>query len=123
MNEYELNDAIQAIGSNLIAGEALFLTFLSAYAVTAFTVGSRLTTYQIAFINFVFIAFMITSLGGLYSMVVQVYYYGDQLISSQGEVVDQAVGEMVQWTMLLTRLLMGLGALVFMWQVRHPKTG
>ena len=33
MNEYELNDAIQAIGSNLIAGEALFLTFLSAYAV------------------------------------------------------------------------------------------
>ena len=37
MSEYELNDAIQAIGSNLIAGEALFLTVLSAYGVVAFT--------------------------------------------------------------------------------------
>ena len=122
MTEYELNDAIQSIGSNLIAGEALFLTFLSAYAVVAFTVGNRLTKYQIVFVNFVFIAFMVTSVAGLYSMVIQAYHYGDILISSQGEVVNQSVGETVKWTMLLTRLLMGFGALGFMWQVRHSKS-
>lgn len=122
MTEYELNDAIQALGSNLIAGEALFLTFLSGYAAVAFTVGSRLTNYQIVFINFVFIAFMITNLGGLYAMTIQAYEYGDELIALQGEVVNLAVGEAVKWTMLLTRILMALGALGFMWQVRHSKT-
>ena len=121
MTEYELNDAIQTLGSNLIASEALFLTFLSGYAAVAFTVGSRLTKYQIVFINFVFIAFMITSLGGLYSMVFQAYEYGDQLIALRGAVVNEDVGEAVKWTMLLTRILMSLGALGFMWQVRYSK--
>jgi len=121
MTEYELNDAIQALGSNLLAGEALFLTFLSGYAAVAFTVGSRLTKYQIVFINFVFVAFMITNIGGLYSMVVQAYKYGDELISLRGEVVSRSVGEAVKWAMLLTRILMGLGALGFMWQVRHSE--
>jgi len=122
MTEYELNDAIQAIGSNLIASEALFLTFLSAYAVVAFTVGKRLTTYQIVFINFVFVAFMVTSLGGLYSGVVQAYYYGDELANLRGEIMSQTIGETVKWTMILTRFVMGLGALGFMWQVRHSKS-
>ncbi len=121
MTEYELNDAIQTIGSNLVASEALFLTFLSGYAAVAFTVGNRLTTYQILFINFVFVAFMITSLGGLYSMVFQAYGYGDQLIELRGELVNQTVGEITKWAMLLTRVLMALGALGFMWQVRHQK--
>ena len=121
MTEYELNDAIQTLGSNLVASEALFLTFLSGYAAVAFTVGTKLTRYQIAFINFVFIAFMITSLGGLYAMIFQAYHYGDELIALRGEVVNQSVGEAVKWTMLLTRILMGLGALGFMWQVRQSK--
>ncbi len=121
MTEYELNDAIQVIASNLIASEALFLTFLSAYAVVAYTVGKKLTSYQISFVNFVFIAFMITSIGGLYSMVVMTYHYGDQLIASHGEVVNRSLGEVTKWAMLITRIVMALGALGFMWQVRHSE--
>lgn len=123
MSEYELNDAIQAIASNLIAGEALFLTVLSAYAVIAYTAGNRLNTYQITFVNFVFLGFVFTNLGALYGMTIQVYEYGDQLISLRGENhVQQKVGEGVRWTMFATRSLMSLGALAFMWQVRHSKT-
>ena len=122
MSEYELNDAIQAISSNLIAGEALFLTVLSAYAVIAFTSGSRLNAYQIAFVNFVFIGFVFTNLGALHVMTVEVYHFGDQLISLRGENnVGEAVGESVRWTMFAIRLLMSFGALAFMWQVRHSK--
>jgi len=123
MSEYELNDAIQAIASNLIAGEALFLTALSAYAVIAYTAGKRLNTYQITFVNFVFIGFVFTNLGALHAMTTQIYHYGDQLISLRGENnVGQSVSEGVRWTMFATRLLMSLGALAFMWQVRHSKT-
>ena len=57
MTEYELNDAIQAVSSNLIASEALFLTVLSVYGVIAFSAGTRLNTYQVTFVNFVFIGF------------------------------------------------------------------
>jgi uncharacterized membrane protein YqjE len=122
MSEYELNDAIQAIGSNLIAGEALFLTVLSAYAVIAFTAGSRLSAYQIAFVNFVFIGFVFTNLGALHAMTVEVYYFGDQLINLRGQnELREAVGEVFRWAMFATRLLMSLGALAFMWQVRHSK--
>ena len=122
MSEYELNDAIQAIGSNMIAGEALFLTVLSAYAVIAYTAGRRLNSYQITFVNFVFIGFVFTNLGALHAMTTQVYEYGDQLISLRGEKpVQQKVGEAVRWTMFATRSLMSLGALVFMWQVRHSR--
>ena len=64
---------------------------------------------------------MITNIGGLYSMLFQAYEYGDQLIALRGAVVNLGVGEAVKWTMLLTRILMGLGALGFMWQVRQSK--
>lgn len=121
MSEYELNDAIQAISSNLIAGEALFLTVLSAYAVIAFTVGKKLTTYQITFVNFVFIGFVITNLGALQGMSAQVFDYGERLIEIQGNnLVKEGVGQGVRITMFATRILMSVGALVFMWQVRHP---
>ncbi len=79
MTEYELNDAIQAISNNLIASEALFLTVLSAYAIVAYTAGNRLNTYQIAFVNFVFVGFVFTNLGALHALTVQVYHYGEQI--------------------------------------------
>ncbi len=121
MSEYELNDAIQAISSNLIAGEALFLTVLSAYAVIAFTVGKKLTTYQITFVNFVFIGFVITNVGALQGMSSQVFDYGERLIELRGDnLVQEAVGQGVRFTMFTTRILMSVGAFVFMWQVRHP---
>jgi hypothetical protein len=123
MTEYELNDAIQAVSSNLIASEALFLTVLSVYGVIAFSAGTRLNTYQVTFVNFVFIGFVFTNLSALHAMTVNVYHYGDQLIRMRGEIeVQQTVGVASRWTMFAVRLLITLGALAFMWQIRHTKT-
>jgi hypothetical protein len=122
MTEFELNDGIQAIASNLIAAEALFLTVLSAYVVIAYAVGSKLNTYQIAFMNFVFIGFAFINLSALYSMTDQIYYLGKMSAAFRSEGQMGAVGESVYWLILSIRLLMAFGALVFMWQVRHPKT-
>jgi uncharacterized membrane protein YqjE len=81
----------------------------------------RLTKYQIVFVNFVFIAFLVTSLGGLYSIAFQAYEYGDQLFALRGEAINQSIGEAVKWTMLLSRIFMVLGALGVMWLVRQSK--
>jgi hypothetical protein len=123
LTEYELNDAIQAISSNLIAGEALFLTVLSAYAIVAYTSGAKLNTYQIVFVNFVFVGFVLTNLGALYAMTEQVYHYGEQISeAARRPDISTIVGDGVRWLMFTVRTLMSLGALAFMWQIRHSKT-
>ena len=122
MTEYELNDAIQAISSNLIAGEALFLTAVSAYAIVAYTSGTKLNTYQIGFVNFVFIGFVLTNLSALYVMTEQVYHYGSRVMElSERPQVEEPVRGSIRWLMFIVRTLMALGALAFMWQIRHPK--
>ena len=54
MTEYEIADLLNGVNSNIVAGQAIFLTVLSAYLVVAYSVGKALTTYQVSFINFVF---------------------------------------------------------------------
>jgi len=54
-------------------------------------------------------------------MVFQAYEYGDQLIALYREVAKQSVGEAVKCKMLLTRMLMGLCALGFMWRAGTRK--
>ena len=122
MTEYELNDAIQTISSNLIAGEALFLTALSAYGIIAYTSGAKLNTYQIAFVNFVFVGFVLTNLGALYTMTEQAYHYGERISEfRQRPEIEEPVGLVLRWLMFAVRSLMAIGALAFMWQVRNSR--
>ena len=117
-----MNDAIQAISNNLIAGEALFITAVSAYAIVAYTSGTKLNTYQIAFVNFVFIGFVLTNLSALYIMSEQVYHYGSRILElGERPEIDEPVGGGIRWLMFVVRALMAIGALAFMWQIRHPK--
>jgi hypothetical protein len=122
VTEYELNDAIQTISSNLIAGEALFLTVLSAYGIIAYTSGVKLNTYQIAFVNFVFVGFVLTNLGALYAMTEQAYHYGERISEFlHRPEIEEPVGLVLRWLMFTVRSLMAIGALAFMWQVRNSR--
>ena len=55
MTAYELADILNGIQSNIWAAQAIMLSVLSAYLAVAYTVGKNLTTYQVLFINSVFI--------------------------------------------------------------------
>lgn len=123
MTEYEIADLISSVSSNMIAGQALFLTFLSGYLVVAYSVGRSLTTYQVSFINLVFILFGAISLISQTSQFGMVFRYSDML--AQMGPVDSSTKntrEFARALVISVRVVLIVGALIFMWQVRHPKT-
>ena len=127
MNEYELVDAITGFQSNLIQGQAVTITILSAYMVVAYTVGAKLTTFQCTFVSIMFILFGLLGAVEQNSILNDVYYYRVQLrelLSSQILPGDSegSVGEAARWLFMAGRLFLYAGALYFMWSIRHPKT-
>jgi hypothetical protein len=123
MAEYEIFDLINGVNSNIFAGQAIFLTTLSAYLVVAYSVGKALTPYQVGFINVVFLLMMFVGFNAQIALLGLVYGLSEQLAS----VTSYADGpsttaEVVRIVFTGIRLVMVVGAIVFMWQVRHPKT-
>jgi len=124
MPEFELVEILNGVSSNIIANQAVFVTILTAYLVVAYSVGNKLTTYQVAFINVIFIVFAligIQSIGGLLNVL---SLYSTQLMELRGimESEYRLKLDAVRWGMISIRYIICIGALVFMWQVRHPKT-
>ena len=107
----------------MICGQAIFLTTLSAYRVVAYSVGKTLTTYQVSFINFVFILMMYVGFNARASQAALACAYADQLSSFRPgtEGVD-TTAEVVRIVFTSIRFVLAVGALIFIWQVRHPKT-
>jgi hypothetical protein len=127
MNEYELVDAMSGLQSNLIQGQAVTITILSAYMVVAYTVGAKLTKFQSTFVSIMFILFGLLGAMGQVSILNEVYHYGAQLRELRGSHTmtvdgDGSFWEAPRWLLLIVRLFLFSGALYFMWSVRHPKT-
>ena len=121
MTEYELSDLLNGITSNIIQGQVVFLTILTAYLVVAYAVGAKLTRYQVSFVNFAYLLFGIIGIQAQLYNLDQVYDWGAQIFELRGESPTLA-GEASRWVFISIRLIMLAGSLIFMWQVRHPKT-
>ena len=124
MDLYEIGDLINSSSSNIIAGQAVFISIISGYLIVAYTVGKKLTKYQVSFINLVFVISNITGFIGLMAQSNLVWEYAELRASlNGGQEFNSAISE--SWRILFSgvRILLVVGALVFMWQVRHPKRG
>lgn len=123
MTEYELYDVTQSTVSNVLANQALFLTLVSTYCVVAYSAGSKLSIYQVSFVNFVFIFAILVAQTSQVALISQVLFFGEtlsQLDSSTG--VSQNLGVATSWGLVTVRTIIVIGALIFMWQVRHSET-
>ena len=121
MTEYELYDLINGMTSNVIQGQAVYLTTLSAYLIVAYSVGSKLTSYQVSFVNCVYAFFCVIGIYAQLHNFESLYSWGAQIMEIQGKTSTLA-GEASRWVFVPIRTLMFLGSLIFMWQVRRPKT-
>lgn len=123
MTLYEVEDLINSIGSNIIAGQAVFLTVITGYMIVAYTVGKSLTRYQVGFINLILIIANISGFMGVFANTTMIYEYSAIRAELTG---GQKIREefSAAWIISSTspRALLIGGALLFMWQVRHPKT-
>ncbi len=126
MTEYQLVDAIASLQSNLIQGQAVTVTMLSAYMVVAYAVGTKLTTFQCTFVSLMFLVFGLFAALGQISNLNEMYYYGSQFGDLRDEGYtgvdgDSGAEEFARWVFVTIRVLLFGGALTFMWRVRHPK--
>ena len=120
MTEYESWEVLNGIVANLMQQQALFVGAFTAYVVAAHLVGRTLNTFQVSFISAVFI---LLSVIGIRS---QLWFMSNIDLISRGldeiERTDDMGGWYIAWGFVLVRCFLILGALFYMWQIRHPKT-
>ena len=123
MTEYELIDAMHSTMGSMMTSQGLFLSALFAYLVAAYTVGTKLTQFQAAFISVTFIVFALGGSSAMAAMSIEVSYLQSAIGDIRGShSVSGSFPKVVGTMLVLVRPLVTIGALYFMWQVRHPKT-
>ena len=122
MTVYEISDLMNGVNSNIIAGQAVFLTMVSAYLLVAYSAGKELTFYQVAYINTIFVLMMFVGYFAQLSQMELVYGYNlEKLALLDQDNPRQDINEVVKLVFISIRVVIALGAIVFMWRVRHPK--
>lgn len=124
MTEYELLEVLNAGMSNLIASQGIFITILSAYVVMAYTAGRKLTVFQAGFVSFMFLTFSFVISSGFFDLTIEISHYALLLDEARGGSVGVSANGNVGYIFyigLAIRVFLILGALAFMWSVRHPK--
>ncbi len=119
MTEYELIDAINGLASNLATSQSLFISALFGYLILAYAIGDKLTTFQVVFVSVVFAFVSATGTSAFLTMSTSIAELSVRHADATGsEAVFSDYGAMLG----IPRAVMVVGALVFMRQVRHPKT-
>jgi len=123
MTEYELSDLMATYSSNLIQGQALFITIFTAYVVVAYAAGKQLSRFQTFFATISFLLFAILATQGSAYTLDQIFSSADQLgiLTGEEELRDEVARSSGKFLFYGVRLLLVTGALVFMWQIRRPQ--
>ena len=120
MTEYEILDVISGYLSAAFTAMALYLSAVTAYIVSAFIAGDRLTKLQVTIVNIVFLFVSGVLTFGTTGLLIRTSNYIDRLLAISPE-EPVLLGAGIIWFIGIT-LLMGICAsLSFMWSVRHPK--
>jgi len=121
MTEYELADLAGNYSMGALSAMSLYLTIVSAYLIVAFVAGERLKTVQTLIITVLFVSaasFFTFGTVGFFSR--QVYLL-NKLALLQPDASFFMDLRAIAWIAVVESLGI-IAALIFMWQVRHPKT-
>lgn len=124
MTEYEILDIVETVNGNTISATGVYFSVLTAYLLVAYVAGLKLTRYQVAFINTVFLFYNVVAASNIAVMTQTRIALTQRLLDMSGQermVSDEASAALMS-VFILMRIMLVLGAVVFMWQVRHPKT-
>lgn len=123
MSEYELYEVVIGFTGNLEQSMAVLISLLSAYLVLAYAIGKKLSTFQVLFLS---ICFAVAYVGVLQA---QIFYLDEAIQLSERleairdkDSIAAGTGDISKVVFITIRILFLLGALYFMWNVRHPKS-
>ena len=121
MTEYEVSDLLTSTMTAVSPLVTNLATVIFAYLVVAWFVGSRLSRGQAALISLVFIFFGGLSAFTMHTRLERALYYQQALASMNPEAAGSLNGGVIIFISAVMVALL-LACLLFMWQVRHPKT-
>ena len=115
MTEYEVADLTASVLSNFLTALTIFLSIVSAYVISAFLAGERLTKIQLSIVNLCFLF----SVGILGFLVVSLFRRFFALAQSIG-VERGTIGAIdFTWPLCVLLVVMVFGCFIFMWNVRN----
>ena len=114
MTEYEVADIAASVLANFLTSLTVFLSIVSAYVISAFVAGQRLSKIQLSIIN---LCFLVSS-GILGYLAVSLFRRFFGLVQSIN-VERGLIGEVdFTWPLSVLLIAMVFGSLIFMWSVR-----
>ena len=121
MTEYELVDAIASYNSAGGTFFTIWLSTLSAYAITAYMAGRELTSFQVTWLNTLYLFASFTVIFAFHGSFRTSVFYAQQVRDLNPVSPHTIVYEVI---LLITALALAgtFATLKFMWDVRHPKT-
>ena len=121
MSEFELADSIASMITVLQTWTGLSFTFLTAYLVTAYTVGKSLTVSQTWILNIFFCLYQAGAINGAYTSGSRYLEFVENIRSINPE-RDYSFSTTSLYIGPAALTIVTLAALKFMWDVRHPTT-
>ena len=118
MSEYELAELTTGAMSNFLTSFTVFVSIVTAYAITAFSAGKRLSRVQVSVINTCFLL-ACCAIGLLSVLIFQVFLRRAQALSSLNESVTGSIVDFT-WVVSALYVILTCGCIIFMRNVRHP---
>jgi hypothetical protein len=120
MSEYELADYTNSLMNTFLTTFTMFMSIVTAYVVTAFAAGNRLTQFQFAVVNVIYL--IATGVIGLLAIIVFRRFFAHAIIVATpvGDGVETAVDFTIPIGLIFISMV--VGSLMFMWSVRNPKS-
>ena len=120
MSEYELADLAASNVANMYLDVAAFFTLFSAYIVMSYVTGDKLTRFQVWFINITFLGLATINFFSMVSLLNRQMQL-KELLRSANFALDQLsqLSQATVYAYILFRVLLVIGCLVFMWQIRR----
>jgi hypothetical protein len=123
MSEYELYEIVVGFTGNLEQSMAVLISLLSAYMIIAYSVGANLTKFQVLFISTCFTTVYIGVMQAQFFYLGETIYLAEKLnLLRDSPSAVEGTGDISAIIFISVRVLFLIGALYFMWNVRHPKT-
>ena len=119
MSEAEILENYWASQEAGLAALTLSVTVFSGYLLTCYLIGAKLTTSQAGFISIAFTAVSIVFLWGVAVYFSEGHSAAQLIKESHPSITMFNVNPAV--ALVLTGIAATIGALKFMWDIRHPK--
>jgi hypothetical protein len=123
MTEYEMAELVNSGIANMLAGQAIYFTQLGSYLLVAWFVGAKLTRFQAAFLSILFLVLTFAGMSNFLTLLLKNFALLEQLreMGSITAVRQVSEAEVISSVFVGFRVIIAVAALLFMWQVRHPK--